>query len=114
MSKRHILIDPDQPSTSKKLHCCTNWELCGLCQVQKKEDLQCPARSSKPPVGSGYVSLARDLLEFQGFGQIPAELDLNRLNDGNGIEDTLMTNRAQWHKSCRVRYNQITLKRWWN
>ncbi len=48
------------------------------------------------------MSLARDLLELQELRQIPAELDLDRLDDGNGIEATLMTNRAQWHKTCRL------------
>lgn len=113
MSKRHVLIDPAQPTTSKqsKLHCPTNWELCALCQVETREALQCPARSSKPPVGSCYVSLARDLLAFREIEQIPAELDLNRLDDGNGIEATLMTNRAQWHRSCRLRYSQMKRQR---
>lgn len=112
MSKRHILIDLAQPSTSKhsKLHCPTNWELCALCQVETGEYLQCPARSSKPPVGNGYVSLTRDLLEFQEIRQIPAELDLDRLDDGNGIETTLMTNRAQCHKTCQLKYNQTMLQ----
>ncbi|KAJ8380702.1 hypothetical protein SKAU_G00014800 [Synaphobranchus kaupii] len=43
--------------------------------------------------------------------QIPAEPDLDRLDDGNGIEATLMTNRAQWHKACRVKYSQTILQR---
>lgn len=40
------------------------------------------------------MSLPKDLLEFQELGQIPGELDLDRLDDGRGIEATLMTNMA--------------------
>ena len=94
MSKRHILIDPTQSARSKhpKPYLTINWELCALCQVETGEALQCPASSGKPPVGIGYVSLAKDLLGCHELGQIPAELDLDRLDDGSSIEATLMTN----------------------
>lgn len=113
MPKRHMLIDPTDSPTSKhsKHNSFTNWELCVLCQVETAEALQCPVRSSKQPVGNGYKSLAKDLLGFQELGYIPAKLDLDRLDDGSGIELTLMTNRALWHKSCRLKYNQTKLKR---
>lgn len=113
MLKRHILIDPAHPSASKqsKSYYPPNWELCALCQEETGEVLQCPARSTSKPSGIGYTSLARDLLAFQEYGQIPPELDLDRLDDGDGIEDTLRTNRAQWHKACRVKYNETKLQR---
>ena len=85
----------------------TNWKLCVLCQV-----LQYPARSSKLPIGSGYVSLAKDLLAFQELGKIPAGLVLDWLDDGSGIKSTLKTNQAQWHKTCRLTYNQAKMQRW--
>ena len=51
-------------------------------------------------------------ISFQEITRIPpCWLDLDRLDDGNGIEATLMTNRAQWHKACRVKYNLTKLQR---
>ncbi len=85
MLKSHVLIDLTQPSKSKYLLCATNLEICVLCEVQTgRFAMPCLV---KHPVGSGYTSLARDLLKFQELGQqIPAELDLDTLNDGNSTE----------------------------
>lgn len=86
--------------------------ICALWQVETGEDLQCPVRSSKPPVDSSYASLAGDLLEFQELRQIPVELYLDRMDNRNGIESTLLTNRAQWHKTCQLKYDQTMLQQW--
>jgi len=108
MSKRHFLMDPSQLSTSKqsKLSQSTNWDVCVLCQVATDESLQCPLRSTKPTIGSGYASLAEDLLRFQTLQHMPLDLSLERLNDGDGIESTLKAHRAQWHKKCRLKFNK--------
>lgn len=113
MLKRHMLVDPSQPSTStpSKQLCTTNWKLCCLCQTETCETLQCPARSTKRPIGSGYVSLAKDLLQFQDLGYMPNDLNLQRLDDGNGVEASLIAHNALWHKTCRLKYNQTMLQR---
>ena len=49
-----------------------------------------PARSTKGPVGTGYVTSASDLAQFQEFGKILC--DIQRLNDGKGIECILKDN----------------------
>ena len=61
--------------------------------------LQCPAKSTKAPIDSGYESLAEHLIKFHELGQMPVQLDINRLDEGNGIEATLIANRTNWHKS---------------
>ena len=35
----------------------------------------------------------------------------SRLDDGEGIESTMVTNNAQYHQSCRLKYNNTMLKR---
>ena len=77
-----------------------------LCQVVTDEPLQCPLRPTKQPVGSGYASLAEDLLRFQTLPHMPMDLRLERLDDGNGIESTLREHSSEWHKKCRLRFNQ--------
>ncbi|KAG0718627.1 TIMELESS-interacting protein [Chionoecetes opilio] len=108
MAKRHILIVPAQPSTSKQSRPPprTNWELCILCQTETDEPLQCPLRSTMKPSGSGYASLTEDLLQFKELRHMPMELNVNRLDDGDGVEATLGKPQAQWHKKCRLKFNK--------
>ncbi len=82
-----------------------------LCQLVKGEALQCPARSSKAPIGSGYASLAQHLLQFKAHGHVPMDLDIERLDEGDGMEATMRKHNASWHKTCRLRFNQIQLDR---
>ncbi|KAK3878931.1 hypothetical protein Pcinc_016474 [Petrolisthes cinctipes] len=94
MSKRHMLIDTAQASTSKhckqsRLPSRTNWELCILCQTKTDEPLQCPLRSTMKPSGVGYASLTEDLVQFKELSHMPVELKMNRLDDGDGVEATL-------------------------
>ena len=63
MIKQHALVNPALSFTPKhpKPTTAINWELCVLCRTETDETLQCTARSSKLPVGSGYMSLAENL-----------------------------------------------------
>ena len=76
MSKRHVVIHASTPAP--KQACTTNWAICVLCQQVTREALQCPARSSKAPIGSGYTSLAQHLLRFKALGHVP--MDIERLD----------------------------------
>jgi len=112
MSKRHLLVDvsmllPKQAKQGDPI----NWEICVLCQKYNRDVLQCPANSTKAPIGSGYKSLAEHLIKFHELGQMLLELDINRLDEGNGIEATLIAHCAKWHKSCRLKLNQTKLDR---
>ncbi|XP_072178978.1 uncharacterized protein [Diadema setosum] len=108
MAKRHTIIDPTQPSMAKecKLPPQTNWKMCILCQADTDEPLQCPLRSKMKPIGAGYASLTEDLIQFKGLRHMPMDLNLNRLDDGDGVEATLMRHSAQWHKKCRLKFNK--------
>jgi hypothetical protein len=57
-------------------------------------------------VGSGYASLAEDLLRFQTLQHMPLDINVGRLDDGDGIESTLNAHRAEWHKKCRLKFNK--------
>lgn len=109
MAKRHMLVDfttPKQPKSEQ------NWDLCALCQSDTGEALQCPENSTtKNKRGIGYITLANDLLQFKQLGIFPHQIDLDKLDDGRGFYDTLSTNTAKWHKSCRLQFNQNKIKR---
>ena len=38
-------------------------------------------------------------------------IDIRTLDDGDGIEATLMRHHASWHKTCRLKFNQTKLER---
>lgn len=98
-----------QPSSSKrsKLLPSFNWDICVLCQEGTNEPLQCPLRSTKQStIGSGYASLAEDLLRFQTIQHMPMDIKLEQLDEGDGIESTLKAHQAKWHKKCRLQFNR--------
>ena len=76
-----------------------------LCQEDTGVALQCPAKSSKAPIGSGYKSLAAHLIQFEALGHMSMDTDTERLDDGNGIKATMMMYHASWHKTCRLKFN---------
>ena len=109
MPKRHILVDPTQQSTSKRTKppTSTNWDICVLCQEDTGEPLQCPLRAKRQSkVGTGYSSLAENLLQFQTLQHVPLDINLECLDDGGGIESTLMVHQAKWHKKCQLQFNK--------
>ena len=93
MAKRHVLVDA--PSFKRhKVARITNWELCALCQEDTGVALQRPANSLRAPIGNGYVSLAGHLTKFYELGHMPMNIDVARLDDGDGIEAALMRHSA--------------------
>ena len=52
-------------------------------------------------MGAGYKSLSDNVRSFQDLGEIPMKFDPKRIDDGSGIENFLIKNKASWHKSCR-------------
>ncbi len=111
MAKRHTLV-ATPPSKHLRISKPTNWDLCALCQVDTGTALQCPANNNmSAPTVDGYVSLTSNLIEFAELGEIPMNIDIARLNDGDGIETTMRRHTARWHKACRLKVNQTKLKR---
>ena len=86
-------------------------QLCVLCQERKEESLQCPANSKRTDLGAGYKTLAENLLLFNELGMVPFAINLEQLNDGSGVDNTLLKNKASWHKSCKDKVNSTKLKR---
>ena len=75
------------------------------------EPLTSPLNSKRNNIGMGYQSLAENLVKFNELGKLPRTLQLDRLNKGQGIEAAMITNKAKWHKTCRLRYNNQMLQR---
>ena len=50
-------------------------------------------------------------MQFQFLRHAPMGTDINRLDNGDGIEATLMRHQAFWHKTCLLKFNQTKLDR---
>ena len=88
----------------------TNWTKCCLCQQDTEENLVLPKRKLNK-TDAGYSNLARNIPIFYSLNAMPLGLDPARLDDGDGIEETLRKNDAQYHKSCKLLFNNTKLQR---
>ena len=52
----------------------------------------------KEDIGKGYQSLADNLAKFDELGKLPRTLQLDRINEGQGIEAAMVTNEAKWQR----------------
>lgn len=50
-------------------------------------------------------------MRFSELGELPMFLELERLDEGSGIETTLIDNKAVWHKLCYNKFNTTKLQR---
>ena len=81
-----------------------NWTLCVICQTPSDQHLITPTQA-------GYESLASNLQQFVDRSALQSSVRIDRMNDGSGIENTLMSNNAKYHKMCRSKYNSRQLER---
>ncbi len=89
MAKRHMLVDAC--SSASKRAAITNWKLCILCQEDTGTALQCLYAAKGKP---GYKTLAGHLTRFNELRHMPINVDITQLNDGDGMEATLMRQHA--------------------
>ena len=65
------------------------------------EVLQCPAKSTKAPIDSGYESLAEHFIKFHELGQMPVQLDIKAdFQSGLRTLESLFTNFVLFHVRC--------------
>ena len=110
MSRRCKVVKPDVGCQSSSAEPDSiNWELCCLCQEEKDDHLQCPISAKGPKCGFEY--LATNLLEFQKLNSLPVNVNLDKLDEGSGIAETLQSHAAMYHKSCYLKYKVRRLQK---
>ena len=57
-------------------------------------------REWRTDIGAGYYTLDDNLSSFRNVGNEPSPIDINRLDEGDGISNTLTRNHAKWRASC--------------
>lgn len=87
-----------------------DWKRCIICQKTTGERLQCPANSKRKDAGAGYISFIQKVEEFKKLGINVTSCELP-VDEGQGIEQKLLHNKASWHKLCRDLYNNTKLQR---
>ena len=110
MAKKFQLVDTFErrtPTTTTE----TNWKLCLVCQEETSESLVCPVLSKRRDPGSGYTTMAANLVKFDELGKLPRTVQLQRLDEGQGVEATMVAHQAKWHKTCMLKYNNTMLRR---
>ena len=113
MAKTFQIVDvTSPPSLQTRQHLETDWNLCVICQdIGSTDNLVCPGQSKRKDVGIGYTSLAKHLIKFNELNLLPKTLQLNRIDKGDGVETSLISNNAKWHKSCRMQFNNTKFER---
>ena len=48
---------------------------------------------------------------FNELGRLPSTFQIGQLDEGHGIEAAMVANKAQYHHTCRLKYNETMLKR---
>ena len=113
MSKLFRLVKPGELAEVKRPP--LDWTLCILCQEKSSEYLTQPwkgrGRGNHEAKGTSYQSFATNLLKFKELGKVPLNVVPEQLDDGSGIEETLQTNKAMWHKTCRNMFSDLRLDR---
>ena len=78
-------------------------------QEDTEEPLTYPSKLKRKDVGSGYSSLADNLIKFNKHRQLPFTLE--RLDDESRIKMTMKNNSARYLQSCRLKYNSTKVER---
>ena len=112
MSKQYLIATPTTSGQAVQHDdvVATNWSICVLCQESTSERLISPANATRKH-GSGYRVLDHNLKKIKKLEGISMNIKLEWLNDGSGIEQTLRTNNAVWHKSCFNKCDNLKLQR---
>ena len=102
--RRYSLVSDNNSEQTTKT--ATDWNKCIICQTDTSDILQCPAKKND---GDGYNSLVEHLQKFSHIGCLP--FDIERLDEGHGITETLISESAKIHKMCRLEYSKSRLQR---
>ena len=79
----------------------TDWTICSLCQEGDTNNLLDPKRNPiQVKRDKTYQTLAANLTTLSQLNSLPLGINLDRLNDGSRIENSLRVNNAKWHKNC--------------
>ena len=83
-----------------------DWSKCLFCQRDTGKKLVCPADYSDRFKGAGYKTIGEALQAFNDLGCLPKDVNLTRMDDGDGLEQTFVSRRAKFHTACSLKFNK--------
>jgi len=77
---------------------------CILSQETTSEPLQCPGNSRRLDIecGTGYHTLASNILQFSEIQSLPIPINLEKLDEGGGIAETLMQQKTNFTNPSEI------------
>ena len=84
---------------------------CLFCQKDTSKKLVCPADYSDRFKGAGYKTIAEALQAFNDLRCLPENVNLSRMDDGDGLEQTFVSRRAKFHRACSLKFNKNEIQR---
>ena len=85
-----------------------DWTKCILCQKDNDENLHSPSAIRNNNTNEiGYTSLANDLQKSYELNNHPIPIEINLLDEGPGIAETLANHKAKWHNLCRTKFSKL-------
>ncbi|VDI67846.1 Hypothetical predicted protein [Mytilus galloprovincialis] len=102
-------VEYDKPTKLNNI----DWANCILCQEIIDEKLICPFDYKRLNVGAGYQSLADNIKKFHELRLMPEGINvcIENLDEGSGIAQSFIDQKACWHKSCNLKLNRTKLDR---
>lgn len=104
MSKKRKLSHVDLSDWPTTAFPGIDWAQCLLCQTGADQVLI-------QPTLAGYRSLIEHLTEFAKHDALPRTVRLQQMDDGSGLLQTFVSHNAQYHKSCRSKYDSQKVAR---
>ena len=91
----------------------TDWTKCILCQETTAKPLQCPENTRRSDIefGTGYRTLANNIIQFNELSSLPISIDIERLDEGSRIAPTLIEHKTRWNKTCKNKFSTLKLQR---
>ena len=76
----------------------TEWYRCVVCKkVKPSQKLLCLAATKRQSdTGAGYYTLAEHIKKIHDLGCFPININLSRLDEGNGMEGSFQENGNKW------------------
>ena len=98
-------------SSSNRSNKPLDWSKCLFCQKDTGKKLVCPADYSDRFKGAGYKTIGEALQAFNDLGCLPKDVNLTRMDDGDGLEKTFVSRRAKFHSACSLKFNKNEIQR---
>ena len=110
--RKVLLVSPDNKVERSTIEKKIDWYKCYICQKSTNEKLQCPAnivRSNFDPL-KAYYEVAQNMIKLKEIDCIPLDIDLNLLDEGDGISRTLLDRKGLHHSSCRLEFRDVRVQ----